>query len=113
MRIKVEFPHRIAKVAIVLIFQLKWGNESAFISLVFFFNGTGSFYMDVEQKPIHRLSSLLFLLSTLRSSKTMNAIPTSEEEVDLLWSIRGLQKTTDNFFLCTNVKLWKIIKPVL
>lgn len=43
----------------------------------------------------------------------MNAIPTSEEEVDLLGSIKGLQKTTDNFFSCTNVKFWKIIKPVL
>lgn len=69
--------------------------------------------MDVYQKPIHRHSSLLFLLSTLRSSKTMDATPTSEEAVDLLWSIRGLQKTTDNFFLCTNVEFWKMIKPVL
>lgn len=69
--------------------------------------------MDVYHKPIHRRSSFLFLLSSRRSSKMMDAISTSEEAFDLLWSIRRLQKITDNFLLCTNVKFWKIIKPVL
>lgn len=110
MKIKVEVPHCTTKFAIVFNFSITMGAMNPFLFfLVLFLMVQVPFTINQYTGAV----LLIFLLSTLRSSKTMDAIPTSEEAFNLLWSIRGLQKTTDNFLLCINVKFWKIIKPVL